>query len=94
MKPTPQISDSAKATQSFPLSDYNFQAKVDVKSSSSPIVSATKPPAFHKLSSDLFAPALSMEFVAELLCFIVIISLAAWPVVSAVIAVTRMVRNY
>jgi len=51
-------------------------------------------PAFHKLSSEFFAAETSRDYVAELLFFVLITGVAAWPVVSMLIAVTRLIRNY
>jgi hypothetical protein len=36
----------------------------------------------------------SRDYVTELLFFIVITGLAAWPIMSMLIAVIRMIRNY
>ncbi len=94
MKPTPQISPNQHASRNFPLTDYSFQATVDAKSGSSPVVPPKKAPAFHKLSSEFFGTETSRDFFAELLFFILIAGLAAWPIISAIIAVTRLVRNY
>ena len=94
MKPTPQISPSQHASRNFPLTDYSFQATVDAKSGSSPVRPATKSPAFHKLSSEFFGAETSRDYIAELLFFIVIAGIAAWPIISAIIAVIRLLRNY
>jgi len=94
MKPTPQISPSQHASRNFPLTDYSFQATVDAKSSSSPVVPAKKAPAFHKISSEFFGAETSRDYFAELLFFILIAGIAAWPVMSMLIAVIRMIRNY
>jgi hypothetical protein len=95
MKPTPQISPSQQhASRSFPLTDYAFKATADAKSSSSAVRPATKSPAFHRLSSEFFCAEASRDYVAELLFFILITGIAAWPIISALVAVTRLVRNY
>ena len=94
MKPTPQISPSQHASRNFPLTDYSFQATVDAKSSSSAVVPAKKAPAFHKLSSEFFGAEASRDYFAELLFFILITGVAAWPILSMLIAVIRMIRNY
>jgi hypothetical protein len=93
MKPTPQISDSQPASRSFPLSDYNFQATAEAPTTSSAVLPATKSSAFHKLSSELFSKTTG-DYFAELLAFAVIAGVIAWPVVSMLHAITRMVRNY
>jgi len=53
-----------------------------------------KAPAFHKLSSKFLGGETSRDYVAELLFFILITGIMAWPVVSMLIAVIRMIRNY
>jgi len=55
---------------------------------------ATKSPAFHKLSSEFLGGETSRGYVAELLFFVLITGIAAWPVMSMLIAVIRMIRNY
>ena len=61
---------------------------------SSALWRTTKSPAFHKLSSDFLSGETSRDYVAELLFFIVITGLAAWPIMSMLIAVIRLIRNY
>jgi len=51
-------------------------------------------PAFHKLSSEFFGAESSRDYIAELFFFILISAVAAWPVTSMLIAVTRLIRNY
>jgi len=82
MKPTTQISPSQHSSRSYPLTDYSFQATEDAKSSSSAILPATKPPAFYKLSSEFFGAETSRDYIAELLFFVLIAGIAAWPVMS------------
>ena len=94
MKPIPQISPKEHASRNFPLTDYSFQATVDAKSSSSAVVPAKRAPAFHKISSEFFGAETSRDYFAELLFFILIAGLAAWPIISAIIAVVRLLRNY
>jgi hypothetical protein len=94
MKPISQISPSQHASRNFPLTDYSFQATADAKSSSSAVVPTKKAPAFHKLSSEFFGAETSRDYFAELLFFILIAVLAAWPIISAIIAAVRLLRNY
>ena len=54
----------------------------------------TKLPGFYKLSSEFLGAERSWDYVAELLFFIVITGVAAWPIMSMLIAVIRMIRNY
>jgi hypothetical protein len=94
MKPTSQISPSQHTQRGFPLIDYSFQATADAKASSSAAHSATKRPAFHKLSSEFFGAETSRDYIAELLFFILITGISAWPIMSAVVAIIRLIRNY
>jgi len=94
MKPTPQISPEQQAARRFPLTDYNFQPSAKTKSASSPVQPATKPPAFHELSREVFAVKTSRDYLAELLLFALTVVAVAWPIVHAVHSITRMVRNY
>ena len=94
MKPILQITPNQHASRNFPLTDYSFQATVDAKSGSSAVVPAKKAPAFHKLSSEFLGAERSRDYVAELSFFILITGIAAWPVLSMLMAVTRLVRNY
>jgi hypothetical protein len=80
--------------QSFPLTDYNYRPTAEAESSSLAGRPAIKSPAFHKLSSEFFGAEASRDYVAELLFFVLITCLAAWPVMSMLIAVIRMIRNY
>jgi hypothetical protein len=80
--------------QSFPLTDYNYRPTAETQMGSPAGQPATKWPAFHKLSSEFLDAERSRDYVAELLFFVLITGIAAWPVVSMLIAVTRMIRNY
>jgi hypothetical protein len=80
--------------QSFPLTDYNYHPIAESQVNSATSWRATKSPAFHKLSSEFLGGETSRNYLAELLFFIVITGLAAWPIMSMLIAVVRMIRNY
>jgi hypothetical protein len=104
MKPTPQISHTQRASRhdnrtrrkhpSFPLTDYNYRPTAKNQVSSSAARPATELPSFHKLSSEFFGAESSRDYIAELFFFILITGIAAWPVMSMLIAVTRLIRNY
>ena len=104
MKPTLQINHKQRSSrrdnragrnhQSFPLTDYNYHPTAESEVNSSARWRATKSPAFHELSSEFLGGETSRDYLAELLFFIVITGLAAWPIVSMLIAVIRMIRNY
>jgi hypothetical protein len=94
MKPTPQVIDQEHAHRSFPLTDYNFQATVEAKSSCAAILPQKKAREFWKFSNEFFGAEAYREYAAELLCFTIIGAISAWPIVSMLVAVTRLVRNY
>jgi hypothetical protein len=76
------------------LTDYNYRPTPESQMNSSAGRPVIKLPAFHKLSSEFFGAEASRNYVAELLFFVLITGIAAWPVVSMLIAVTRLIRNY
>src|SRR6266480_6833690 len=104
MKPIVQINDRQRGScrdnrarrghQSFPLTDYSYRPTAEAEASSLADRPATKAPAFHKLSSKFFGAETSRDYAAELLFFVLITGIAAWPIVSMLIAVVRMIRNY
>ena len=104
MKPIIEINDKQRGSprdnrvgrshQSFPLTDYNYQPTAETQVNTSASWPATKLPAFHKLSSKFFAAESSRDYIAELFFFILITGIAAWAVMSMLIAVTRLIRNY
>ena len=104
MKPILQINHKQRRSRrdnrarlshkSFPLTDYNYHPTAETQANSSVGWRATKSPAFHKISSEFLGGETSRDYLAELLFFIVITGLAAWPIMSMLIAVIRMIRNY
>jgi hypothetical protein len=80
--------------QSFPLTDYNFRPTADQEAISPAGRPAITSQAFHKLSSEFLGAETSRDYIAELLFFILITCLAVWPIVTMLIAVIRMIRNY
>jgi hypothetical protein len=76
------------------LTDYNYHPTAESQLSSSAGRPATKSPAFHRLSSEFFGAETSRDYIAELSLFILITGIAAWPIMSMLIAVTRLIRNY
>ena len=91
---SPRDNRAGRGHESFPLTDYNYRPTAETQVNSSAGWRATKLPAFHKLSSELLGAERSRDYVGELLFFIVITGLAAWPIMSMLIAVIRMIRNY
>src|SRR4030095_1219259 len=104
MKPILQINKKQRGSrhdnrawrshQSFPLTDYNYHPTAESQVTFSTLWRTTKSPAFHKLSSEFLNGETSRDYVVELLFFILITGIAAWPIMSMLIAVIRMIRNY
>jgi hypothetical protein len=96
MKPTIQISSNQRKQRSFPLTDYHYQTSLP---SANRAIARKTPLArelqtFRKLSTEFFATEAPRNYVAELLFFILITGIAAWPIISSMVAITRLVRNY
>ncbi len=106
MKPTHHISSnqrrlrgksrSSRAHRSLPLTDYDFQSTAQVSGSgqTSPNkathVSALR--RFRQLSNEFVGLETSRYFVIEILLFSVIASVSAWPIVSMMSALARMLK--
>jgi hypothetical protein len=80
--------------KNFPVTDHNYHPTTETQVSSSTAWRTAKLPAFHKLSSEFLGGETSRHYVVELLFFVVLTGLAAWPIMSMLIAVIRMIRNY
>jgi hypothetical protein len=103
MKPTPQISPNQRNSRcdnrtpddprNFPSTNYNFQSTTEPCGSVSTI-SQEKLRTFWKLSSEFFDTENRRHHATELLLFAVISGISAWPIISALVAVMRLVRNY
>jgi hypothetical protein len=85
---------AGRTHQSFPLTDYNYRPTAEAEARSLAGRPAIKSPAFHKLSSEYLGAETSRDYVAELLFFILIAGIVAWPIMSMLVAVIRMIRNY
>src|SRR5438046_9290331 len=103
MKPILQINHKQRGSrrdnrarrshQSFPLTDYNYRPTGESQVNSSDGWRATKSPAFHKLSSEFLGGETSRDYVAELLYFVLITGIAAWPIMSIISAVICRIRH-
>ena len=95
MKPTSQFDLKAGNRNNSPLTDYHFQTSQEPANAAG---AATRNAPIHrapwKLSTEFIAAESIRDFATELVFFGVIIALAVWPLVSTLVAVTRMVRNY
>jgi hypothetical protein len=103
MKPTHHISSnqppfrgesrSSRAHRSFPLTDYCFQSNAEVCDSGRTFPNkANALRRFRQLSSEFAGAETSRYFVTEILLFSVIASLSAWPIVSMMRELARMLK--
>jgi hypothetical protein len=93
MKPTPRTDSPQGIVRSFPLTDYSFQETVEAPPRTSGVPSTTKPVAFHKLSTEVFNET-SRAYAAEFFFLALITGISAWPMIAALVAIVRLVRNY
>jgi hypothetical protein len=100
MKPLPQISRNQRGSRrgnrarGLLATNYNYQPTVETPMGSSVGKSAAKSPAFRKISSRFLKVETSQDYVAELFFFVLMTVTAAWPIVSMLIAVSRLIRGY
>ena len=97
MKPTPQI--SAKRAEATTFSAHRLPVSNDCVVSRSRRREKNTDPrvelkTFRKLSTEFFATEIPRDYIAELFFFILITGIAAWPIISSMVAITRLVRNY
>jgi hypothetical protein len=96
MKPTPQFSSKPRTQRNFPLTDYQYQTSTlsAGRAVAKKTPSALELKTFRKLSTEFFARETPRDYIAELLFFILISGIAAWPIISSMVAITRLVRKY
>jgi hypothetical protein len=96
MKPTPQISFNQRERRNFPLTDYQFQSTADLRATAPAIrqKSISELRTFRKVSSEFLATETSRDYVMEFLLFALITGISAWPMVSTIAAMARLVANY
>jgi hypothetical protein len=103
MKSTPQISFRERSSRgegrgirahgSFPLTDYHFRASADARSVSALLPGKTRRVSnFWKLSSEFLGDETSRDYVKEAILFTVIVAVSAWPIISMISALARLVR--
>jgi hypothetical protein len=101
MKPIPQISRQFGSHRgeempvgmrpTHPVTDYNYQTinsdfrvANDRVQQSAPVLS----PSFRQLSNEFLSGEVKRDYLAEAACFIIMISVSAWPIVSMVRALS------
>ena len=81
---------------SGPLTDCFYQSSPNPGGSSSPISGdafrVSKLRRFRKLSSDFFGAEAGRNYIAELVVFGLITGVAAWPIISMIVALHRMIK--
>ena len=93
MKPTAQLSSQQSA--SSPFTDYHYQSTLDAsRASAEERRGAHQLHGFWRLSTAFFGAEAIREDLTEFSLFTVIALISAWPIISMLVAVTRMVRNY
>jgi hypothetical protein len=102
MKPTHHISSNRdfavrdhrdSKVADLPLTDYCFQSTAEVRGSGQTFPNkASALRRFRQLSSEFAGTETSRYFVTEILLFSVIASVSAWPIVSMMSALARMLK--
>ena len=106
MKPTPQINinkpDSRRDSrprrnhQSSPVTDYFYHSTARTSGSRLTISDdahrISKRRMFWKLSSDFFGAETTRDYAAELTLFALIAGVSAWPIISMLAALYRLVK--
>jgi hypothetical protein len=93
MKPTPQV--STEHSGSFPLTDYYYQSTLEGSRAGEKETREAAPGrAIWKLGAEFFAVEARLDYATEFAVFSLIAGLSAWPIISMLVAIVRMVRNY
>jgi hypothetical protein len=106
MKPIPQTesnqrhvhgdSRAPRGHRNFPLTDYSYQSTA--KAGANNLLASGKTGRisrlrmFRKLSSDFFGAETSRDYVAEFALFALIAGVSAWPIISMIAALYRMLK--
>jgi hypothetical protein len=106
MKPTPLLDSrerssrsdrcALRAHESFPLTDYQFQSSAEARNVSSFLPGKTGRVSelqnFRKLSTEFLGDETTRDYVKEGILFTVIVAVSAWPIISMIGALARLVR--
>jgi hypothetical protein len=93
MKPTPQV--STEHSGSFPLTDYHYQSGLERSRAGVKEAREAQPGrAIWKLGAEFLAVEARLDYAIEFALFSLIGGLSAWPIISMLVAVVRMLRNY
>jgi hypothetical protein len=106
MKPIPQTKSNQRHVygegpasrdhRNFPLTEYSYQSTAKA-GDCSPTIPGNAPRIsklrmFRKLSSEFLGTETSRDYVAELALFTLIAGVSAWPIISMIAALYRMLK--
>jgi hypothetical protein len=105
MKPTPQNSPKQRksrsddrvprAEQSFPATDYHFQATAgETLSAPAKGASFARLDTFRDISAGFLKTETHRDSGAELALFALITAVSAWPIIQSMVWITRLVRDW
>ncbi|MDP9254749.1 MAG: hypothetical protein M3O66_07425 [Verrucomicrobiota bacterium] len=106
MKLTPQLTSHERSLRAdirgsrdhgtFLLTDYNFQSSAEARNVSAPLPGKTPRVSelnrFWKLSSEFLGAETRRDYLKEGIYFSLIVAVSAWPIISMIAALARMVR--
>jgi hypothetical protein len=105
MKPNSQISrqlerldedvSSPRPRSTHPLTDYQFHLPASEVRSTGSSRKLSRPvfaPGFRDLSNEFLGAETTRSYVAEVLFFVIIVGVSAWPIVSMVRAVAQLMK--
>ncbi|HEX4639710.1 MAG TPA: hypothetical protein VH170_09500 [Chthoniobacterales bacterium] len=93
MKPTPQISQNRHT--GFPLTDYNYQSKLDGSHAGAKEVRVAHPfPGFWRLGTDFHGAEAVYGDGADFFVFTLMGLFCTWPIVSVGLAIARVFTGY
>ena len=105
MKPNSQISrpverldqdgSSSRLRSTHPLTDYHFHASASEGQSAGSSRKLSRPvfaPGFRDLSNEFLRTEAKRNYVAEVLFFVIIVGVSAWPIVSMVRALAQLMK--
>jgi hypothetical protein len=104
MKPTPQVNPdhgSSRIDQipthvqnHFPVTDRFFRNVPEAETASPASDAEKKLRAFRLLGGEFLDAGTRVDHAIEVVLFGGIAAISAWPILSAIVAVVRMIRNY
>jgi hypothetical protein len=89
MKPQSQISRQFGSHLRHPVTDFHYQATgADFRVANDRVQHS--PPSFRDLSSEFLAGEMKRDYLKEAFCFVILVSVSAWPIVSMVRALSLL----